>query len=87
MPMIQTPTTLRRVNDEFSDILGNITSHTVTVRGADGHTIVETKAVHLAAAGVAAIMIAPRLAAAAALGALLAGVSVAIDKPADTETA
>ncbi len=71
------------MNDEISDILENITAHNVTVRAADGHTLVETKAVNLAAAGVAAILIAPRLAAAAALGALLAGVTVAVDRPAE----
>jgi hypothetical protein len=74
------------VNDEITDMLGDITSRTVTVRAADGRTVVETKAVNLVAAGVAAILIAPRLAAAAALGALFAGVSVAVEKPAPAET-
>ena len=67
------------MNEDLSDIIGRATAHRVTVRAADGHTLVETKAVHVAAAGLAAIMLAPRLAAATALGALLAGVSVSVD--------
>ncbi len=72
------------MNDELSEFMGKATSHTVTVRSADGHTLVETKALNLAAAGVAAIIFAPRLAAAAALGALLSGVTVSLEPPEPT---
>lgn len=66
------------MNDDFADIFSSITSHTVTVRAADGHPLMEAKALHVAAVGVAGILLAPRLAAAAALAALLAGVTVSV---------
>ena len=70
------------MNEDFTDILSAFTSRTVTVRAADGRTMVQTRAVNVAAAGAAAIIFAPRLAAAAAVGALLAGVTMSVDTPA-----
>lgn len=67
------------MNDELTDILAGFTSRTITVRAPDGHTLAQTKALHVAAAGVAAIVFAPRLAAAAAVGALLSGVTLSVD--------
>lgn len=67
------------MNDELTDFFGTINSRTITVRAADGRTMVQTKALHVAAAGIAAVIFAPRLAAATALGALVAGVTVSVD--------
>jgi hypothetical protein len=74
------------VNEDFSDLIANATTATVTVRAADGHPLVQTKALHAAAVGAAAIMLVPRLAAAAAIGALLAGVTMTVDTPAAEAT-
>jgi len=75
------------VNDDVTDILSSITTPTVTVRGADGHALIEAKALHVAAVGIAGILLAPRLAAAAAIGALLAGVTVSVNNLDDAPTA
>ncbi|MEK7251729.1 MAG: DUF4342 domain-containing protein [Actinomycetota bacterium] len=69
------------MNEELSDILANAYSRTVTVRAADGRPVVQTKMLHAAAVGAAGVMLAPRLAAAAVIGALLAGVTLSIDTP------
>ncbi len=75
------------MNDDVTEILSSITAHTVTVRGADGHPLIEAKALHVAAVGIAGILLAPRLAAAAAVGALLAGVTVSVNTTEDGPTA
>jgi hypothetical protein len=75
------------VNDDVTEILSSITAHTVTVRGADGHPLIEAKALHVAAVGLAGILLAPRLAAAAAIGALLAGVTVSVNTDDDAPPA
>ncbi|HLE39034.1 MAG TPA: hypothetical protein VJA44_05205 [Acidimicrobiia bacterium] len=67
------------MKEEFTDILANAYSRTVTVRAADGRPMVQTKVLHAAAIGAAGIILAPRFAAAAALGALLAGVTLSVD--------
>jgi len=82
-PQPQPRAILRDVNDELSEFFGTINSRTITVRAADGRTMVQTKALHVAAAGIAAVIFAPRLAAAAAVGALVAGVTVSVDDMAE----
>ena len=45
------------MNDELSDFIGTINARTVTVRAADGRTMVQTKALHVAAVPAGAIRI------------------------------
>lgn len=78
---------LKRVNDDPIEYLTSIAAQTVTVRGTDGHPLIEAKALHVAAVGIAGILLAPRLAAAAAIGALLAGVTVSVNPSEDTPAA
>lgn len=75
------------MNEDATEILSSITAHTVTVRGADGHPLIEAKALHVAAVGIAGILLAPRLAAVAAVGALLAGVTVSVNTTDDAPAA
>lgn len=75
------------MNDDPTEFLTSIATQTVTVRGADGHPLIEAKALHVAAVGIAGILLAPRLAAAAAIGALLAGVTVSVNPGEDSPAA
>lgn len=67
------------MNDDLVDQLSTLAHRTVTVRAPDGRPVADMKAMHVAAIGVAGIVFAPRLAAMAALGALLAGVTVTVE--------
>lgn len=67
------------MNERFSDLLATANERTVTVRAADGHPMVQAKLLHAVIAAAAGIVIAPRLTAAAAVGALFKGLTVSVD--------
>lgn len=55
----------------------------VTIRSAEGRPLVETKLLHAAAVAAAGVIVAPRLTAAAAVGALLRGITLTVGQPTD----
>ncbi len=57
---------------------------TVTIGGPNGSPAVKLKLLHAAAAAAAGVVLAPRLTAAASIAALIKGVSVSIDGPAES---
>ncbi len=58
---------------------------TVTIGGPNGSPAVKLKLLHAAAAAAAGVVIAPRVTAAAAVAAMIKGVTVTIDTPAPKE--
>jgi len=80
-------TSLRAVNETFSELFASASERTVTIRTADGHALVRAKLLHAAAAAVAGVIVAPRITAAAAMGALLKGITVTVDGPSDEPAA
>jgi len=71
------------MNDHLSELFASASERIVTVRTADGQPLVRTKLLHAAAVAAAGVMIAPRVTAAAAIGALLKGVTVTVDHAGD----
>ncbi|MEX0825594.1 MAG: DUF4342 domain-containing protein [Acidimicrobiia bacterium] len=67
------------MHERFSDLLAAANERTVTVRAADGRPMVKAKLLHAVIAAAAGIVIAPRLAAAAAVGALFKGLTVSVE--------
>lgn len=67
------------MNERFSDLLAVANERTVTVRAGDGHPVVKAKLLHAVIAAAAGIVIAPRLTAAAAVGALFKGLTVSVE--------
>jgi hypothetical protein len=68
------------VTHQFSDLVSAATSHTVTVRAPDGHPLMRAKLMQAAAVAAAGVVLAPRLTAAATLGALLKGFSLSLEE-------
>jgi hypothetical protein len=75
------------MHERFSDLLATANERTVTVRSADGHPMMKAKLLHAVIAAAAGIVIAPRLAAAAAVGALFKGITVSVDGAAEESAA
>ena len=75
------------MNEHFSDLLASASERTVTISTADGHPLIKAKLLHAAAVAAAGVIIAPRLTAAATLGALLKGVTLSLDAPGPAPTA
>ena len=62
------------------------TNRIVTLRGQDGNAVVELNALSAAAVGALVLLKAPRLAAIGAVAALMRGMSITIDGPAEPNT-
>ncbi|MEE8498157.1 MAG: hypothetical protein V3S62_06465 [Acidimicrobiia bacterium] len=73
------------MNETFSNLFETAMQRTVTIGGPDGSPAVKLKLLHAAAAAAAGVILAPRLTAAAAIGAMIKGVTVTIDAPAQEE--
>src|SRR3989304_1528303 len=71
------------VHAPFSDPLSSAAARPVTTSPADGHPLLKATLLHAAAGAAAGVIIAPRLTAAATLGALLKGVTLSLDEPGD----
>ena len=71
--------TLHAVNEHISDLFATAKERVVTVKAADGHPLVKTKLLHAVIAAAAGIVIAPRLTAAVAVGALFKGFTVSVE--------
>jgi hypothetical protein len=65
----------------LTDRLRETGDRTIVLRAADGSPVFELQALHGLAAAVLAVMTAPRLTAAAALGGMLRGMSITIEEP------
>ena len=68
------------MNETFSNLLGAAQSRNVTLRSPSGHPMVRLKLLYAAGIAVAGIVMAPRLTAVAAVGALFKGVSLSLDE-------
>lgn len=71
------------MNDHLADLFASASERIVTIRTADGQPLFNAKLLHAAAAAAAGVVVAPRVTAAAALGALLKGITVTVDHPGD----
>ncbi len=71
------------MNENLSELLAKASARTVTIRTADGRSLAKAKLLHAAIAAAAGVMIAPRVTAAAAVGALVSGVTVSVDAAAE----
>jgi hypothetical protein len=69
------------VHENISEFFDSALERTVTVRGAHGKPLIHLGLIHLAGVAAAGVIMAPRLTAVAAFGALLKGYSVSIDPP------
>ncbi len=72
------------VNESISALFESAMERTVTIGGPNGSPAVKLKLLHAAAAAAAGVVLAPRLTAAASIAALIKGVSVSIDGPAES---
>ncbi len=86
-PRLRTLATLAPVNERFEQLIAAASEKTVTVRSAEGHPMVRAKLLHAAAAAAAGVMLAPRLTAAIAVGALFKGVSLSLEEQQDRPVA
>ena len=73
------------VNESFSNLFQTAMARTVTIGGPDGSPAVKLRLLHAAAAAAAGVVLAPRLTAAAAIAAMIKGVTVTIETPAPEE--
>jgi len=73
------------VNENFSNLFEIAMERTVTIGGPNGSPAVKLKLLHAAAAVAAGVILAPRATAAAAVAAMIKGVTVTIDFPAPEE--
>lgn len=71
------------MNVNFSEFLDAVQSRTVTLHAADGHPMVQAKVLHAAAITAVGVALAPRLVAAAAVGALFKGLSLSVETTED----
>lgn len=72
------------VNEHLSDLMSMASERSVTLNAEDGRPLVRLKLLHAAALAAAGVIVAPRITAAAALGALFKGLSLSLDpEPAD----
>jgi len=71
------------MNENLSELLAKASSRTVTIRTADGRSLAKVKLLHAAIAAATGVIMAPRITAAAAVGALVSGVSVSVDEAAE----
>ena len=67
------------MNEHLSDLIGTASERSVTLHAEDGRPLVRLKLLHAAALAAAGIVVAPRLTAAAAVGALFKGLSLSVD--------
>lgn len=70
------------VNETFSNLFDTAMERTVTIGGPNGSPAVQLKLLHAAAGAAAGVILAPRATAAAAIAAMIRGVTVTIDAPA-----
>ena len=77
-------TSVAAVHENITDFFGSIADRTITVQSANGHPLLKVKAIHAAAVAAAGVILAPRLTAVAALGALVKGFSLNLDQAAPT---
>ena len=68
------------MNETFSNLLGTAQDRSVTLRSAEGRPMVRLKLLHAAGIAAAGVLMAPRLTAIAAVGALFKGVSLGLDE-------
>jgi hypothetical protein len=68
------------MNETFSNLLGAASNRSVTVRSPEGRPMVRLKLLHAAGIAAAGVLMAPRLTAVAAVGALFKGVSLSLDE-------
>jgi len=68
------------MNETFSNLLGAAQDRSVTLRSPEGRPMVRLKLLHAAGIAVAGVIMAPRLTAVAAVGALFKGVSLSLDE-------
>ena len=73
------------VNETISNLFETAMERTVTIGGPNGSPAVKLKLLHAAAAAAAGVVLAPRVTAAAAIAAMIKGVTVTIDAPAPEE--
>ena len=73
------------VNETISNLFETAMERTVTIGGPNGSPAVKLKLLHAAAAAAAGVVLAPRVTAAAAIAAMIKGVTVTIDAPAPQE--
>ena len=71
------------MNEKISELLASASTRVVPIRYADGRPLVKTKLLHAAAVAAAGVIAAPRLTAAAAVGALLKGITLTVDEQAE----
>jgi len=71
------------VNETFSELLASASARVVTIRAADGHPLIKAKLLHAAAVAAVGVIAAPRFTAVAAVSALLRGITVTVDQPAE----
>lgn len=67
------------MNEHLSDLIASAQNRTVTVVAADGHPMARARLLHAAAIAAAGVILAPRLTAAVAVGALFKGLELSID--------
>jgi hypothetical protein len=72
---------VRTVNETFSNLFERSMERTVTIGGPNGSPAVKLKLLHAVAAAAAGILLAPRATAAAALAAMVKGVTITVDTP------
>lgn len=70
------------MHENITDFLGSIADRTITVQSANGHPLLKVKLIHAAAVAAAGVILAPRLTAVAALGAMMKGFSLNLDQTA-----
>ena len=71
------------MNETISNLLGAASDRTVSINGPDGQPMVRLQLIHAAGLAAAGILMAPRLTAAAAVGALFKGVSLSVEAAAE----
>lgn len=71
------------MHEHCSELFAAASKRTVTIHAPDGHPLVRAKLLHAAAVAAAGVVVAPRLTAAAAVGALLKGMSLSIEEQDD----
>lgn len=71
------------MNETFSNLFDAASGRSITLRSAEGRPMVRLKLLHAAGLAAAGVLMAPRLTAIAAVGALFKGVSLTLDETAE----
>lgn len=79
--------TLCPVNEQITRMFEAASRRTVAVRTADGKPLARLKLLHAAAVAAAGIVMAPRLTATAALGAMFKGLRLEVEEQVDQQPA